>query len=718
MNKQHCLISIIGILLLFIISISASQQILVQNSSGEKQDVSQIDLDDRLVNTALYLDGNQSYVDIEHSLELNNITQQLTVSLWIKPTDIANRYSSLLAKTDKWVDGITHRSYVLNFKEGGYIQFAASPDSTNEASLYSPPDVIKLNKWHHVAGVIDPRNNSMKLYINGVEVGKRDFKGRRRLHRSHLPLRIGWSHEDRPAVSPFVGYIDEVRIWNIVRAGADIRRDMNRQLKGNERGLVSYWKLDKVTNGVISDSTQNISNGNFVGNAKLTGYVRPVSTNATPEQLENTATAYENLLTQETKIYDVYRNLAEIYIKNNRKSDAEKVYLRALKSNLTQNEHEDAIQILQKLYYERDVVNEFITILEELTPNMNNSHILYEILGDAYKSVGNEEKANSAYTQWLNMRLKEVSEHKHASDYHLLAEDLLDKHLFPDTALNMAIKAIEMHSGTSYQMTYIHAILMNEMYEDSFQLINNFLFSGYHEYTERSLFSRIVKTGKNVKDRDGYVEMLNNLIDAMPIDKADQLNTMLTLAQFYKENDMHENANKLIQQTGFVMEDAWMILGPFDNAGGIGYNTPYIPENLPKIDIEANYDGLNEQVSWKKYSDDILNGYIHFDNHDNWSVAYAYTTVFSPGERKVQFRFDSNDQGKIWINGIEVHSHTRTYATEIDREIVYVTLNPGKNSILVKVCEEYKGSGFYLRITDKDGKPFDDLEYITTNEIQ
>ena len=47
-----------------------------------------------------------------------------------------------------------------------------------------------------------------------------------------------------------------------------------------------------------------------------------------------------------------------------------------------------------------------------------------------------------------------------------------------------------------------------------FQLIHNFLNTGYYQYTERSLFSRIVKAGKNVEDKDGYVEMLNNLIDA------------------------------------------------------------------------------------------------------------------------------------------------------------------------------------------------------------
>ena len=81
----------------------------------------------------------------------------------------------------------------------------------------------------------------------------------------------------------------------------------------------------------------------------------------------------------------------------------------------------------------------------------------------------------------------------------------------------------------------------------------------------------------------------------------------------------------------------------------------------------------------------------------------------SPDEREVQFRFDSDDQGKVWLNGTEVYANPESHSAEIDRYIIPVTLKQGKNSILVKVCEEEGGWGFYLRITDKNGKAFDDL---------
>ena len=115
-------------------------------------------------------------------------------------------------------------------------------------------------------------------------------------------------------------------------------------------------------------------------------------------------------------------------------------------------------------------------------------------------------------------------------------------------------------------------------------------------------------------------------------------------------------------------------------------------------------------MGWQKCSDDKLDGNIRFGKDVDWRVAYAWTTVTSPDEREVQFRFDSDDQGKVWLNGVEVHAHTESHKARMDRYIFPVTLKTGQNSILVKVCEEKGGWGFYLRITDKNGHAFDDLE--------
>ena len=721
MLRQNSSLTSVCVLYLLILNFSFCISIFAQDSSNDEKTVQPknlklTDSDESIVDTALDLDGNGSYVEIFDSESINNILDQVTVSAWIKCTAFPDGSSPIISKTDERDPEFKNRSYFLNLRSDGSIRFATSPKGESDVKLYSPTNAIELNTWTHIAGVIDAKNDNIKFFIDGIEVSNRDFMGVKSIYNSKLPLRIGWTQEEIPTHASVKGLIDEVRVWNIARSEADIRSDMVTQLNGDEPGLVGYWKFDEETDGIISDMSPNQNDGKLVGNSKLVDYIRPVSAISGPEQLEKAAVAYEKLLTRETNVYEVFRYLAELYIKTKRFSEAEKVYLRALEADLTQSEHNDAIRALGQLFIRRGAEDELITHLEALRPKMEGSSVLHELLGDAYKNAGDEQKAELAYSQWLKIRKSEVDLKNQASEYYDLAVELLNKNIFPETALELAMKAFERESSSNYIVTLAQAFLVNEQYENAYQLISNIFDMVYLPFVERRLFLRVVKTGKLVKDKDGYVEMLNKLIESMPDNLRSHLNTTFALAQFYKENGMPDKAKELIHKTGFVAEDAWMVIGPFDNVGGIGYNTEYIPENLPQIDMTVKYDGKYGQVSWQKHTDEILNGYIGLGKGENRAVGYAFATVNSLDEREVEFRFDSDDQGKVWLNGIEVFTHTKTFTAEIDNFIIPVTLNAGKNSILVKVCEESGGWGFYLRITDKNGKPFDDLEIPTSTE--
>ena len=173
---------------------------------------------------------------------------------------------------------------------------------------------------------------------------------------------------------------------------------------------------------------------------------------------------------------------------------------------------------------------------------------------------------------------------------------------------------------------------------------------------------------------------------------------------------MPEKAKTYVQRTGVITEDKWVILGPFDNTKGVGYDTAYIAEDATQIDMTARYDGVDGQIGWQGSTDDTLNGFIDLGQDVNWRVAYAFATVTSPDEREAQIHFDSDDQGKVFLNGEQVFTNTGAHSVRIDRYTIPVTLKPGENSILVKVCNEEVKWEFYLRITDPDGKPFTDLE--------
>ncbi|MHC4536787.1 MAG: two-component regulator propeller domain-containing protein, partial [Planctomycetota bacterium] len=220
-------------------------------------------------NHVLSLDGDGDYVEIEDSEALNNITSQVTMEMWIKATSFPNQWIPIIFKGDERTPPCSNRSYALFLTRSGFIQLDAAPEGQGAISLFSPSDLIKLNKWYHLAGVIDAKNGVMRIFINGIEVANRVFP-KKEFHLSKLPLRIGLTHEltHHMAVlqGAFAGQIDEVRLWNVDRTEAQISLNMFKFLRQNEPGLVTYWQFEDV-NEIISDVTGNGNDGKLIGDA-------------------------------------------------------------------------------------------------------------------------------------------------------------------------------------------------------------------------------------------------------------------------------------------------------------------------------------------------------------------------------------------------------------------------------------------------------------------
>ena len=670
------------------------------------------ELDASIIGSALELDGETSYVEIMDSDVLNTLNTQVTVSAWIKTGTYPERYSSIVYKGDPRTPDITNRSFLLFLREDGGIQLASSPKGMGEYYVSSVPGTITLNRWHHVTGVIDSKNNLMKLYIDGTLSRVSFFQGANGIYESFHPLRIGNSHEEeRPTHSLFIGQIDEVCVWNIAMTDKQIQDSIKKQLTGTEKGLVAYWNFDKIADDTVSDLSPNKIHGRLMGDAKTSDYIRQVST-LNDAQLDIAANIFKERIKEDVNNLSAYLSLAEIHMRKNRFADAEKIYLSTLELDLSESEQDVIMTELQKLFNLRNANEEFIKLLEELKPRMEGSAILHELLGDAYMQAEEEEKAQTAYRQWLRIQKRDVDPTDIFEENNHLTEKLLNKNLFPEDALDLVIDSTESTATSNYIMTLGYALLINELYDEAYQLIEANLNATLFPFMERRLFLRITRAGRYVNDKVGYMKVLERLIDVMPPDSPNYFNSMFALVQFYKENDFDEQANEYIKKTGFVSEDSWMVLTPFANRQGNGFDTQFIDENLLKIDTKKEYDGKHGKISWVKYKYEILNGYIGLGHDEDWATGYAYAVVISPENRQVVFRFDSDDQGKVWLNGSAIFEHRKAFTAQIDFFDFHANLKKGRNIILVKVCEEIGGWGFYLRITDKDGNPYDDLEIV------
>lgn len=113
-----------------------------------------------------------------------------------------------------------------------------------------------------------------KVYVNGTLENSQTFPGRINYEALHKFLTIGTNIDGvgGSARHPreFMGKIDEVRVWNVTRSQAEIQATMKSQLKGNEPGLMAYWKFDEGNGTTAADSSGNGNTGTLVNGVTWT----------------------------------------------------------------------------------------------------------------------------------------------------------------------------------------------------------------------------------------------------------------------------------------------------------------------------------------------------------------------------------------------------------------------------------------------------------------
>ncbi len=160
---------------------------------------------------------------------------------------------------------------------------------------------------------------------------------------------------------------------------------------------------------------------------------------------------------------------------------------------------------------------------------------------------------------------------------------------------------------------------------------------------------------------------------------------------------------------GFLLE--WKLIGPFDNTGEKGYDVVYPPERA--IDLDASYDGKHGEVQWNDYVSTDKHGKVDLNaacGKEKDVLAYATAEFFADAEHEVEFRSSSHNAIKLWLNGEPIGEHN-IYHTGgvIDQYVNRGVLKPGRNVILLKVCQNAQTQSwaeawvFQLRVCNQIG---------------
>lgn len=170
----------------------------------------------------------------------------MTVEAWVKFESLPG-FDQNFAFVTKSISVGDDRSYTFYYsgtdKKLRWVNQSDGFNGTDVGVEWIP----SLGVWYHIGAVKEESN--ITFFVDEDPLGLVQF-GTGEINDSTAPLRIG-AHGNGEAY--FDGLVDDVRVWNVARTQEEIVANMNRELVGNEPGLVGYWKM----NGSFEDSTAN-----------------------------------------------------------------------------------------------------------------------------------------------------------------------------------------------------------------------------------------------------------------------------------------------------------------------------------------------------------------------------------------------------------------------------------------------------------------------------
>lgn len=222
----------------------------------------------------------------------------------------------------------------------------------------------------------------------------------------------------------------------------------------------------------------------------------------------------------------------------------------------------------------------------------------------------------------------------------------------------------------------------------------------------RDAVAKLLAEGKTQLEagaRDQSLATLRKALDAAR--DADQIDAVTKLLR-----EKLEEKVDLPKHFGFLSH--WHLIAPFDNTGRAGFDKPFPPES--SIDLTAQYEGKDgKPVTWQEYATPDDYGKVDFNQPFGplkEVTGYAYTEFNAVEARDAELRLGCKNAWKIWFNGEPLFGRDEYHRGQrIDQYSLPVKLNKGKNTLLVKACQNEQTQDwtvqweFQLRVCDATG---------------
>lgn len=237
------------------------------------------------------------------------------------------------------------------------------------------------------------------------------------------------------------------------------------------------------------------------------------------------------------------------------------------------------------------------------------------------------------------------------------------------------------------------------------QLIPGFLNDPSTEL-RRDAVAQLIASGKSQIEKEDQPAAIATFKQAL--DSARDVDQIQDIAKQLSEKLGQEV--DLPRHFGFLTH--WQVIGPFDNTGRAGFDAVFDPEK--EIKLDAKYKGKGDkEIAWQPFASTDAYGKIDLNlpfGPLKEVTGFAYTEYTAAEARPAELRLGCKNAWKIWFNGELVFGRDEYHRGQrIDQYKLPVQLKAGKNTILVKACQNEQTQDwtveweFQLRVCDSTG---------------
>ncbi len=210
---------------------------------------------------ALKINGASQYVTLPNS-GWADISNTITIEGWFKVDSSAN--GDIITRHNNSTATV-QLLWGLRYRDNAFMLHIS--DTTNHYRCTSQTDPNADGKWHHVAAMFET-GVGIRIFIDGVEEAVQNCVTvgtglNLTIPNSGVNALIGRYYNGG---SPFVGSMDELRVWSTTRTEQQIRENMMRTVPADSAGLVAYYTFEHDSGTFVSDVSGNGLHGTLTGN--------------------------------------------------------------------------------------------------------------------------------------------------------------------------------------------------------------------------------------------------------------------------------------------------------------------------------------------------------------------------------------------------------------------------------------------------------------------